>query len=65
LAGVLDDAETYTDPVFGLRVPLRVPGVPPEVMRPRDTWRRPEAYDAQARALAERFEQNYARIGGE
>jgi phosphoenolpyruvate carboxykinase (ATP) len=65
LAGVLDDAETYTDPVFGLRVPLRVPGVPPEVMRPRDTWRRPEAYDAQARALAERFEQNYARIVGE
>jgi phosphoenolpyruvate carboxykinase (ATP) len=34
---------------------LHVPGVPDEVLRPRDTWPDPEAYDAKARELARMF----------
>ena len=61
LAGELDEAETMPDPVFGLAIPTSVPHVPTEVLRPRDTWEDPEAYDAQARKLAGMFRENFAR----
>ncbi|HEU4630840.1 MAG TPA: phosphoenolpyruvate carboxykinase (ATP) [Gemmatimonadaceae bacterium] len=62
LAGHLDDAPTETDPVFGLAVPTAVPGVPGEVLRARDTWSDPAAYDAQARKLAGMFRQNFEKF---
>ena len=49
-----------TDPVFGLEVPTAVPGVPGEVLTPRNTWADPGAYDAQAKKLAEMFRKNFA-----
>jgi phosphoenolpyruvate carboxykinase (ATP) len=54
---------TQTDELFGLAVPTQVPSVPPEVMRPRDTWSDPAAYDAQARKLAEMFKKNFEKFG--
>jgi phosphoenolpyruvate carboxykinase (ATP) len=63
LGGALDSTETETDPVFGLGVPTSVPDVPPEVLRPRDTWRDRAAYDAQARKLAEMFRKNFEKFG--
>ncbi len=62
LHGVLDDIETYTDPVFGLAVPVRAPAVPDEVLRPRDTWADPEAFDAAARKLAGMFRENFRKF---
>jgi phosphoenolpyruvate carboxykinase (ATP) len=62
LAGALDDAPTAPDPVFGLHVPLRVDGVPDEVLRPRETWADTAAYDKQARELAARFAENFHRF---
>lgn len=62
LSGALDQAETYTDPVFGLHVPLHIPGVPDAIMQPRKTWRNPNAYDAKARELAARFVENFKRF---
>ncbi len=62
LDGALDDVETVVDPNFGVRVPLRVPEVPSELLRPRETWADPAAYDAAARDLARRFEENFARF---
>jgi phosphoenolpyruvate carboxykinase (ATP) len=62
LAGELDAAETYTDPVFGLHVPVRIPGVPGELLRPRTTWRDPRAYDDKARDLASRFVENFEQF---
>ncbi|HVM25002.1 MAG TPA: phosphoenolpyruvate carboxykinase (ATP), partial [Candidatus Limnocylindrales bacterium] len=59
LAGELDDVEVELDPIFGVEVPLHVPGVPDEVLRPRDTWPDPEAYDAKARELARMFASNF------
>jgi phosphoenolpyruvate carboxykinase (ATP) len=63
LAGQLDQAPTQTDDRFGLAVPVQVPGVPPEVMRPRDTWSDGAAYDAQAKKLAEMFARNFEKFG--
>ncbi|MDQ3812080.1 MAG: phosphoenolpyruvate carboxykinase (ATP) [Chloroflexota bacterium] len=62
LAGQLDDVPTTVDPSFGLAVPTAVPGVPADVMRPRDTWSDPVAYDAQATRLAEMFAQNFEQF---
>ena len=65
LGGQLDDAETVTDPVFGLHVPKAVPDVPNEVLDPRSTWQNPAEYDAQAKKLAEMFRKNFEQFGSE
>ena len=62
LAGELDAAPTYTDPIFGLHVPTYVAGVPDAVLRPRETWGDARAYDAKARDLASRFIANFKRF---
>jgi phosphoenolpyruvate carboxykinase (ATP) len=62
LSGALDEAETYTDPVFGLQVPLHIPDVPDAIMQPRKTWRNPNAYDSKARELASRFVENFKQF---
>jgi phosphoenolpyruvate carboxykinase (ATP) len=62
ISGELAEAETRTDPHFGLKVPLRVPGVPEEVLNPRETWPDREAYDEQAKRLAARFRENFRRF---
>jgi phosphoenolpyruvate carboxykinase (ATP) len=59
LSGELDQAQYSTDPVFGLEVPDAVPGVPSEVLIPRDTWPDHAAYDAQAKKLAEMFRKSF------
>lgn len=59
LSGALDGASMREDPIFGLRVPESVPDVPPEVLRPRETWEDPDAYDEQARKLARMFNENF------
>jgi phosphoenolpyruvate carboxykinase (ATP) len=63
LAGQLDQVATQTDERFGLAVPVQVPSVPAEVMRPRDTWSDGAAYDAQAQKLAEMFRKNFEKFG--
>jgi phosphoenolpyruvate carboxykinase (ATP) len=59
LSGQLDTVGYERDQVFNLDVPLDCPGVPPEVLRPRATWRDPAAYDAQAGRLARMFAENF------
>jgi phosphoenolpyruvate carboxykinase (ATP) len=48
------------EPVFGLAVPARCPGVPSEILLPRGTWSKPAAYDAKALHLAKLFAANFA-----
>ena len=62
LAGALNDVETYTDPVFGLHVPTQIADVPDQLLHPRQTWRNPNAYDAKAQELANRFVENFKRF---
>jgi phosphoenolpyruvate carboxykinase (ATP) len=61
LAGELDNVPTEADSVFGLAVPTAVPGVPSEVLHPRDTWDDPAAYDAAAAKLAGMFSDNFGK----
>lgn len=65
LNGSLSRVETKLDPVFGLPVPVSCPGVPSEVLWPRNTWQDKEAYDAAAGNLAQRFAANFARFADE
>jgi phosphoenolpyruvate carboxykinase (ATP) len=58
LNGSLAGVEYKPDPIFGLAIPVAVPGVPPEVLNPRNTWKDPAAYDDQARKLAALFREN-------
>ncbi|GMV87394.1 MAG: phosphoenolpyruvate carboxykinase [ATP] 1 [Chthonomonas sp.] len=62
LDGSLATVETVTDPIFGLAIPTSCPGVPSEVLVPRNTWRDPEAYDAQANKLKAMFEENFRKF---
>src|SRR6185503_2514981 len=59
LNGQLRDVPTVKDPVFGLAVPTSVPGVPSELLVPRDTWADPAAYDAAAKRIAHMFHENF------
>jgi phosphoenolpyruvate carboxykinase (ATP) len=58
LDGSLAKAEYHPDPVFGLNLPKAVPGVPGEVLTPRNTWKDGSAYDAQAKKLSRGFRDN-------
>ncbi|MDX1594366.1 MAG: phosphoenolpyruvate carboxykinase (ATP), partial [Gammaproteobacteria bacterium] len=61
-SGALDDVETVADPVFGVAVPVSCPGVPDEVLVPRNAWDDKDAYDAQAKHLAGLFHANFAKF---
>ena len=63
LEGDLRGVATHVDPVFGLHIPNRVPGVPREVLDTRDSWPNPEDYDRQATRLRGMFEKNIGMIG--
>jgi phosphoenolpyruvate carboxykinase (ATP) len=65
LDGVLDSVPYATDPVFGVAVPQSCPGVPSELLRPRETWRDPAAYDVKARHLAGLFRANFDRFAAD
>jgi len=63
LQGDLRGVSTHVDPIFGLHIPNRVPGVPREVLDTRDSWPDPEDYDRQAAKLRDMFERNIQMIG--
>jgi phosphoenolpyruvate carboxykinase (ATP) len=65
LNGELEDVPTHNDPYFGLAIPDHVPGVPHEMLNPRQTWTDPDAYDHQARLLIDKFKQSFAEFAGE
>jgi phosphoenolpyruvate carboxykinase (ATP) len=59
--GELEGVETVLDPVFQVAIPTRVPGVPDEVLFPRNTWADKDAYDESARTIAGLFHDNFAK----
>ena len=62
LSGALKGQPARVDPLFGFQVPTSLPGVEPEILNPRDTWADKSAYDAQARALVDMFNKNFAKF---
>lgn len=61
LDGQLEGVELEIHPVFGMAIPKSCPGVPAEVLNPRNTWENPEAYDEKAKYLAELFIKNFEK----
>jgi phosphoenolpyruvate carboxykinase (ATP) len=63
-SGALADAPTTPDPVFGVATVTACPGVPKEILLPRETWADKLAYDATARKLATLFRDNFRQYEG-
>jgi phosphoenolpyruvate carboxykinase (ATP) len=62
LDGSLNDAEFRTDPNFGFKVPVSVPGVDSAILDPRETWANKADYDATAARLVDLFVENFAQF---
>ena len=60
-SGALAKAESVADPIFGFQVPTSCPGVPSEVLIPKNTWADKGKFDATAKKLALLFQSNFAQ----
>jgi phosphoenolpyruvate carboxykinase (ATP) len=60
-SGELRGAPTETDPVFGFDIPTACPGVPSDILIPRNTWDDGAAYDEQRTKLARLFVENFKK----
>ena len=60
-SGALDNVEMVTEPNFGLQVPTSCPGVPSELLVPRNTWEDKEAYDTAIENLVGLFKDNFTQ----
>jgi phosphoenolpyruvate carboxykinase (ATP) len=58
-SGELAKAKTARDPVFGFDIVVECPGVPSEILQPRESWADKSAYDATAKKLAALFNKNF------
>ncbi|MDX1741741.1 MAG: phosphoenolpyruvate carboxykinase (ATP), partial [Rhodothermales bacterium] len=58
-SGELAKVDTLEEPIFGMAVPASCPGVPSEILMPRNTWRDKDAYDQAASKLATLFDKNF------
>jgi phosphoenolpyruvate carboxykinase (ATP) len=61
LEGTLDNVEYEAHPVFGMMMPKECPGVPAEILNPRNTWADKNEYDEKAKELAKQFIQNFSK----
>ncbi|MFX0548144.1 phosphoenolpyruvate carboxykinase (ATP) [Hathewaya histolytica] len=59
LKGELKNVEYVKNERFNVLVPTEVPGVPSELLNPRNTWENKEEYDIKANELAEKFIENF------
>jgi phosphoenolpyruvate carboxykinase (ATP) len=62
LNGSLDRVQYNTHSVFGLDMPSRCPGVPNELLFPRDTWKDKAHYDEKTIDLAKEFKANFVQF---
>lgn len=59
IEGQLAKVSCQLDPIFNIYVPEHCPGVPAEILRPRNTWQDKAAYECKARELARLFVNNF------
>jgi phosphoenolpyruvate carboxykinase (ATP) len=59
LNGDLENIPFVQHEIFGVAMPWFCPGVPSEVLNPRNTWANKNAYDQKANFLAEAFVKNF------
>ena len=58
----LREVRSVRESLFGLEIPSDCPGVPSEILNPRNTWKDGVAYDEAARDLAAQFKKNFGRF---
>jgi phosphoenolpyruvate carboxykinase (ATP) len=59
LSGSLEKVKFNVLPVFNLLIPSSCPGVPAEMLNPRNTWKDKDAYDSKINNLAVAFVKNF------
>ena len=62
LNGVLDNVGYRTHSIFGAEIPLTCPGVPSEILSPRETWKDDKGFYIQANDLAKKFNDNFQKF---
>ncbi|ANU25827.1 phosphoenolpyruvate carboxykinase (ATP) [Planococcus versutus] len=63
IRGDLNNTATEKEAIFGFEVPTEVPGVPSEVLNPRNAWADKDAYDQKAMELSQEFQENFKKFG--
>jgi phosphoenolpyruvate carboxykinase (ATP) len=64
LNGSLANVEYHYDELFHLNIPKSCPGVPSEILKPKNTWVDKQAYDTQAKMLAKKFSDAFDKAYG-
>jgi len=57
--------ECVEDEIFHILIPQQCPGVPSEMLSPRNTWEDKDAYDQRARRLASDFSAHFDKAYGD
>ena len=65
LNGDLENVTFETLPIFNFQIPTACPGVPSEILNPRNTWSDKTAYDAKATELAIKFNDNFKKYAAQ
>ena len=58
----LDDVGYQKHQVFDLNMPLTCPGVPSEILNPRQTWKNKDEYDSKSEELLASFKLNFLQF---
>ena len=62
LDGTLHNVGYRKHSVFHVEIPATCPGVPSEVLSPRETWKDDDGYYKKANQLAEAFNKNFTKF---
>ncbi|WP_078544418.1 phosphoenolpyruvate carboxykinase (ATP) [Litchfieldia alkalitelluris] len=62
IEGELQHTETVKSDIFGLEIPIHIPGVPDDLLQPSNTWVDQSAYYIKAKELALKFEDNFKKF---
>ncbi|MBT8231287.1 MAG: phosphoenolpyruvate carboxykinase (ATP) [Saprospiraceae bacterium] len=57
-----DNVETVIDPAFGFKIPTSCPGVPSDILVPKNTWEDKEKYDEVKLRLINLFQNNFKQF---
>lgn len=54
--------EYVKEPFFNLKIPRSCPGVPAEMLNPKNTWSNKREYDKTAKKLTKMFQENFKNM---